>query len=64
VVEEVDHVFCGSFLEDLAACHESAVVVEDGYEPSWAYEFQVALPEAVRVHSLPTAVGSLDSRLG
>ncbi len=64
LVEEADHVLCATFAEYVAGCDVPAVVVEDGYEPIWGYEFQVALPEAVGVCSLPTLVSSFDSGLG
>jgi hypothetical protein len=38
LVEEVDHVLRGSFIEYSAAGHEAAVVVEDSYQPFWAYK--------------------------
>jgi hypothetical protein len=38
------------------------VIVQDTDKPFLAYEFEVALPEAVRVLAFPYNVGSFDSR--
>ena len=62
-VEEPDGVLCGAFLEDFGCGYESGVVVEDCDQPCGVYEFEVALPEAVRMSALPASVGSFQSRL-
>ena len=43
-IEQPDHVLRGGFIEVFATGYEPAVVVEDGYEPSWRIKLQVTLP--------------------
>jgi hypothetical protein len=63
LVEKQVGAFCGAFLEDFGCIYESEVIVEDGDEPCGAYEFEVALPEAVRIPALPGPAGSFQSNL-
>jgi len=59
LVEERDDVLGCAVFEDLATCDVSAVVVEDCDEPScWWDDLEVALPEAVRMSTLPAPVAS------
>ena len=63
-VEEPDDVLGGAFVEAFAAGHVAAVIVEDTHQPSWRIKLQIALPQAVGTHPLPTPICSFDSGLG